>query len=118
MSYDTPTKFLKAVETFFKENKDKFLQISKQVIKEGITANPVFIVTLIPFGEKIGVLFKQPTENDPFYIFLTTMELLREKRIISPHNIIELKEKIGNPLKKAPIIVIYEQDTFLVFLDY
>ena len=118
MNYETPTKFLKAVENFFYEHKSKFSEITKQVIAEGLTSNPVFIATLLPFHEKIGVLFKQPTEDAPFFIFITTLEVLTKKKIINAHTLSELKEKIEDPLKKATFIVIFEEETFIIFMDY
>lgn len=118
MIYETPTKFLKAVENFFGEHKDKFKEVTKQIIAEGLTANPIFIATIIPFKEKVGVLFKQPTENDPFFIFITTLEVLTKKKIINAHTLSELKEKIEDPLKKATFIIVFEEETFIVFMEY
>ncbi len=111
--------FLELLKEYFRKNASQiFFPLMKQTQTEGLSKYPVFLVTNVPVKEesKLGVLVKTPTFEYPFFVYLSTLEVLRDKGIFHQFNIENFKKQYGED--KAAFVVLNGTETYVVFVPF
>ncbi len=115
----TGSDFLENLKEYFQKNATKiFLPLVRKTRSEGLSKYPVFLAVSNPLIENhgIGVLVKNPTFEHPFFLYLSTLEVLRDKNILHRFNIPNFKKEYGH--NKAAFIILNDNETYVTFIPF
>lgn len=91
--------------------------IAKRVIEEGISEYPIFVAAqqLVDIGK---LIFDPERANLNWYFFASILEDFINRDIIQRSKVKEFQDAFGDPLEKACIIVLTEEQMQVVFVPY
>jgi len=94
---------LEEIRTLFRKKESDFLLLTQLILKENISAYPIFIATQtpIPIGKPFLI-----SEEEEWKIYVTILEDLVRKKIIRPDRIEAFKQQHENALSKAAILLL------------
>jgi len=96
---------------------DDLKTIASQVIEEGISEYPIFVVAqeLIGFGRQI---FDRDEVSLNWFFYASLLEEFLKKEIISKEGVKEFQKVYDDPLKRACIFIITPEIAQFVFVPY
>ncbi len=107
------TFILQSLKETFRKYQDIFYQITRQVLKERISKNPVFLAAKEPIQKGIPLLYPP---HSSWYIHATLLETLVQQQFIRRENVEDFRKAHEHPLKKAAFIII--EPPLVLFIPY
>lgn len=112
-----PQPLLESLQSDLLEVGFQLKEIARQVIQEDISEYPVFIAsqTWIDIGKPV---FDRDLVQLNWFFYASILEDFIKRKIVLPSNLLQFKRTYGDPMLKACIFVITEEEAGFVFVPY